>query len=82
MLPPRLVYLYSWFFAKVIAMRNRFSPLYLIVFVMILVAMMLAVQFGIITFTFQKLGLSSGTAFLLLLGCLGGSLFNIPLFRH
>ena len=43
--------------------------------------MMLAVQFGIITFTFQKLGLSSGTAFLLLLGCLGGSMVNIPVFR-
>lgn len=61
-------------------MRNRFSPLYLIAFVTILVAMMLAIQFGIITFTFQKLGLSTNTAFLLLLGCLGGSIFNIPLF--
>ena len=62
-------------------MRNRFSPLYLIAFITILVAMMLAVQFGIITFTFQKLGLSTNMAFLLLLGCLGGSMFNIPLFR-
>ena len=62
-------------------MRNRFSPLYLIAFVIILVATMLAIQFGIITFTFQKLGLSSSTAFLLLLGCLAGSMFNIPLFR-
>ena len=62
-------------------MRNRFSPIYLIIFITILVAMMLAVQFGIITFTFQKLGLSANTAFLLLVGCLGGSMFNIPLFR-
>ena len=62
-------------------MRNRFSPGYLIIFIMMLVGLMLAVQFGIITFTFQKLGLSTSTAFLLLLGCLGGSLFNIPLFR-
>jgi len=62
-------------------MRSRFSPVYLIIFIIILVAMMLAVQFGIITFTFQKLGLSANTAFLLLIGCLGGSMFNIPIFR-
>ena len=62
-------------------MRNRFSPVYLIFFLTILVAMLLAVQFGIITFTFQKLGLSANTAVLLLVGCLAGSMFNIPLFR-
>ena len=62
-------------------MRSRFSPVYLITFIIMLAAMMLAVQFGIITFTFQKLGLSTNTAFLLLVGCLAGSMFNIPLFR-
>lgn len=71
----------SQLFAKVYSMRSRFSPVYLIVFIAILFAMMLAVQFGIITFTFQKLGLSANTAFLLLIGCLGGSVLNIPLFR-
>ena len=42
--------------------------------------MMLIVQFGIVTLTFQKLGLSPAGAFLLLAGSLAGSLVNWPLF--
>jgi len=42
--------------------------------------MMLIVQFEIVTITFQKLGLSPASAFLLITASLAGSLINWPLF--
>lgn len=42
--------------------------------------MLMIVQFGIVSLTFQKLGLSPASAFLLLTASLAGSLINWPLF--
>lgn len=61
-------------------MRSPFSFIYLLFFLVLLAALMLIVQFGIVTFTFQKLGLSPAGAFLLLSGSLAGSLVNWPLY--
>lgn len=38
------------------------------------------VQFGIVSIAFEKLGLSQGSAYLLLLMTLFGSMINLPLF--
>lgn len=58
----------------------RFSPLLLLIFVFFLASLMAVVQLGLVTFTFQKLGLSAESAFLLLFSSLFGSLINLPLF--
>lgn len=61
-------------------MRSRFSPLHLALFIVVLAMLLAFVQFGILTLAFQKLGLTRDGAFLLLIACLFGSWFNIPLF--
>ncbi len=65
---------------RYITMRTPFSSFYLFLFLLLLGVLMGIIQFGIMTITFQKLGLSPASAFLLLLGSLLGSLINIPLF--
>jgi uncharacterized membrane protein len=57
-----------------------FSPFYLMLFLFALGTLMAVVQFGLVTLTFQKLGLSDQSAFLLLFSSLFGSAVNLPLF--
>ncbi len=57
-----------------------FSPLYFLLFLFALGLLMAFVQFGLVTLTFQKLGLSPGSAFWLLFSSLFGSAINLPLF--
>ena len=61
-------------------MRSPFSPIHFIVLLVIVSALMGVIQFGIVTLTLEKLGLSVTQAFLLLVSSLFGSLINIPLF--
>jgi len=61
-------------------MRQPFSPLHLLLFIFFIGFLMAIVQFGLISLTFQKLGLSPGSAFLLLFASLFGSAVNLPLF--
>jgi uncharacterized membrane protein len=57
-----------------------FSPLHLIIFVFALVLLIALVQIGLVSIAFEKLGLSSSSAFLLLFCSLIGSAINLPLF--
>jgi len=57
-----------------------FSPLYLLLFVLALGFLLAVVQVGVLTITFDKLGLSAESAFLLLVSSLLGSVLNLPLF--
>ncbi|GAB4170995.1 MAG: hypothetical protein OHK0026_02950 [Rhodocyclaceae bacterium] len=57
-----------------------FSPLYLILLLAALGLLAGLVQLGALTVAFEKLGLSAGSALLLLLSSLAGSLINLPLF--
>lgn len=61
-------------------MRSPFSLIYLLFFIMLLACLMMVVQFGIVSMTFQKLGLSPAGAVLLLTASLAGSLINWPMF--
>jgi len=61
-------------------MRSPFSILYLFIFIFIIGFLMAFVQIGILTIAFDKLGLSSQSAFLLLFCSLFGSAINLPLF--
>lgn len=61
-------------------MRSPFSPLYLILFIFALLLLVILVQVGALTIAFEKLGLSSHSAFLLLFSSLFGSAINLPLF--
>lgn len=56
------------------------SFLYLVLFLFLLGMLMALVQFGLVTMTFEKLGLSQNSAFLLLFLSLFGSGINLPLF--
>ena len=62
-------------------MRSPFSPVYLLLFVMLIGFLLVFVQVGILTIAFEKLGLSAHSAFLLLFSSLLGSTINLPLFR-
>lgn len=62
-------------------MRPPLSPAYLIAFLIGIVLLIAFIQIGILRITFEKLGLSEGSAIALVLMSLGGSLFNLPLFR-
>lgn len=62
-------------------MRPSLSPGYLIAFLFGIVLLIAFIQIGILRITFEKLGLSEGSAITLVLMSLGGSLFNLPLFR-
>ena len=61
-------------------MRLPYSPLLLLVFVFALGFLLAVVQIGALTIAFDKLGLTTGTAFVLLFASLFGSAINIPLF--
>lgn len=57
------------------------NPLQLIVFVFILGLLLAFVQIGVLTVAFEKLGLSSQSAFLLLFCSLFGSALNLPMVK-
>lgn len=57
-----------------------FSPLRMLIFILALAFLVGFVQFGLITIAFDKLGLSSESAYQLMLYTLAGSLINLPLF--
>lgn len=57
-----------------------FSPLQLILFIFLLGFLLSIIQVGALTIAFEKLGLSQGSAFLLLFSSLFGSAVNLPLF--
>ena len=61
-------------------MRLPYSPLLLLVFVFALGFLLAIVQIGALTIAFDKLGLTTGSAFALLFASLFGSAINIPLF--
>ena len=61
-------------------MRSPFSPLHLILFIIALSVMLALVQVGLLTIAFEKLALSSESAFMLLFVSLFGSAINLPLF--
>lgn len=56
----------------------RPSPQRLLVFVLILAFVIGLIQVGLVSIAFDKLGLSSESAYLLLMLTLGGSLINLP----
>lgn len=57
----------------------RPSPKRLLLFAIALGLLIGLVQIGLISIAFQKLGLSEDSAYMLLLGTLAGSMFNLPL---
>jgi len=57
-----------------------FSPIYLMIFLLLLGMLSAVVQIGLVQITFEKLGLSSHAAFVLLFSSLFGSIVNLPLF--
>lgn len=56
------------------------SPIQLIIFIFLLGFLLSVIQVGVLTIAFEKLGLSQGSAFLLLFSSLFGSAINLPLF--
>lgn len=60
-------------------MRLPYSPLTLLIFVFALGFLLAVVQIGALTIAFDKLGLTTGSAFLLLFASLFGSAINLPL---
>jgi uncharacterized membrane protein len=54
------------------------SPTFFSILVGLLVVVFLLIQFGALNYAYLRLGVSSGTAMLLLFGSLFGSYFNIP----
>ncbi len=62
-------------------MNSPFSLRILLLLLILLGALAILVQIGILSFAFQKLGLSASTALGILLAALFGSAINIPLFR-
>jgi uncharacterized membrane protein len=61
-------------------MRSPISPVHLLLLLIGLSALIAFVQIGLITVAFDKLGLSTTSAFLLLISSLLGSGINLPLF--
>jgi len=57
-----------------------FSVFHLVFFLLLLFILMIVVQLGLISIAFEKLGLSSQSAYLLLFTSLFGSMINLPLF--
>jgi len=60
-------------------MRGPFSPLHLLIFVMLLLFLLLFVQLGLLALAFEKLGLSTSQGMLLLFASLFGSALNLPI---
>lgn len=58
-----------------------FSPGLMLIFIFLLTALVTFVQIGALTIAFEKLGLSSESAFTLLFSSLLGSMINLPLFK-
>jgi uncharacterized membrane protein len=56
-----------------------FSPLRLLLFILALLFLIALVQVGVVSIAFEKLGLSSESAYLLLMCTLVGSMINLPL---
>jgi uncharacterized membrane protein len=65
---------------KLTVMRPNFSPTLLLTFIAALFLLMVIVQAGLISISFEKLGLSQQSAMLLLFSSLLGSIINLPLF--
>ncbi len=61
-------------------MPSPYSPRHLLIFIAVLVLLVVFVQVGAITIAFDRLGLSSQSAFVLLFCSLFGSGINLPLF--
>lgn len=57
-----------------------FSPLHFLLFVAAIVLLIAFIQIGLLSFAFDKLGLSPQSAMLLLFSSLFGSVINLPLF--
>ncbi|ABQ32930.1 MULTISPECIES: DUF1614 domain-containing protein [Bradyrhizobium] len=55
------------------------TPAFFAILVLAFGALIVLIQLGILRYAYMKLGVSSGTAMLLLLGSLVGSYFNIPI---
>ncbi len=62
-------------------MKSPFSLRILLPLLVILLALAILIQIGILSFAFQKLGLSADAALVILVAALVGSAINIPLFR-
>lgn len=60
-------------------MPNSFSPFHLLLFGFVILALVISLQFGLMTLSFERLGLSADSATLLLFTSLFGSLINLPL---
>jgi len=60
-------------------MNGRFSPPHLLVFIFLLALLLAIVQLGLVSWAFEKLGLSPAQGMLLLFVSLFGSVFNLPL---
>ncbi|WP_455211547.1 DUF1614 domain-containing protein [Kaarinaea lacus] len=61
-------------------MPAPFSPIHLVLLVIAITVLIAIVQIGLVTIAFDKLGLSSSSALLLLFSSLIGSTINLPLF--
>lgn len=61
-------------------MRSPFSPLFFLLFTGLLLWLVFSINLGLITLTFEKLGLDAHSALLLLVTSLFGSAINLPLF--
>lgn len=61
-------------------MRSPFSPIYFLFFLGLLLWIIFSIKLGLITLTFQKLGLDPESALTLLITSLLGSAVNLPLF--
>ncbi|CAI8947410.1 DUF1614 domain-containing protein [Methylocaldum szegediense] len=61
-------------------MRSPFSPIYFLFFLGLLLWIVFSIKLGLITLTFQKLGLNPESALTLLVTSLLGSAINLPLF--
>ncbi len=56
------------------------SPLRILLLFAALIILIVVIQFGVVSVAFEKLGLSSHSAYLLLISTLAGSMVNLPLF--
>lgn len=61
-------------------MRSPFSPHYLLFLILFALWILFSIYVNLITLTFARLGLSPGSALLLMMSSLLGSLINLPVF--
>lgn len=62
-------------------MKKHFSPGNLLFFLFLLATLLTFIQIGLLSFAFEKLGLSPNLGFMVLLMSLFGSAINLPIFR-